>query len=232
MKEFDHTFAVCAYKESPYLEECINSLIGQSIKSRIIVCTSTPCDYIKSIADKYSLEYFVNQGESGIAQDWNFALSKCSSRYITIAHQDDIYCREYVEEIEKIGYKYDDTLIIFTDYGELRDGIRVDDNKLLSVKRRLLKPLVPVKNQNMVVKKRKVLKYGCSICCPSVTFDRNNVSGKIFESEFKSDLDWQAWEKLSRKSGRFAYIPKILMYHRIHDESETTKLLNDNLRIK
>ena len=28
----DHTFAVCAYKESPYLESCIKSLVNQKVK--------------------------------------------------------------------------------------------------------------------------------------------------------------------------------------------------------
>ena len=44
-----HTFAICAYKESPYLEECIESLMAQEMKSEIIICTSTPNDYIKNI---------------------------------------------------------------------------------------------------------------------------------------------------------------------------------------
>ena len=28
-----HTFAICAYKESPYLEACIRSLKGQTVPS-------------------------------------------------------------------------------------------------------------------------------------------------------------------------------------------------------
>ncbi len=28
----NHTFVICAYKESPYLEECIQSLMNQRIK--------------------------------------------------------------------------------------------------------------------------------------------------------------------------------------------------------
>ena len=48
----EHTFAVCAYKESPYLEECIESLKGQSVRSNILIATSTPNEYIKNIAEK------------------------------------------------------------------------------------------------------------------------------------------------------------------------------------
>ena len=47
VKMNDHTFAICAYKESPYLEECIKSLKNQTIKSNILIATSTPTDYIK-----------------------------------------------------------------------------------------------------------------------------------------------------------------------------------------
>ena len=59
----EHTFAVCAYKESPYLEECIESLKGQSVRSNILIATSTPNEYIKNIAEKNNIPYFINEGE-------------------------------------------------------------------------------------------------------------------------------------------------------------------------
>ena len=31
-----HTFVILAYKESEYLESCINSVINQSVKSKIM----------------------------------------------------------------------------------------------------------------------------------------------------------------------------------------------------
>ena len=45
----NHTFAICAYKESPFLEECIQSLLGQTIPSTIIIVTSTDNAYIQKI---------------------------------------------------------------------------------------------------------------------------------------------------------------------------------------
>ena len=59
----EHTFVICAYKESPYLEECINSLKNQTMKSNIIVITSTPNEYIEHIVRKYNLPYYINEGE-------------------------------------------------------------------------------------------------------------------------------------------------------------------------
>ena len=40
LKAKDHTFAICAYKESPFLQECIESLKKQTIATNIIMTTS------------------------------------------------------------------------------------------------------------------------------------------------------------------------------------------------
>ena len=43
MKDFRnrHTFAICAYGDSPYLTECLDSLLRQTVKSTILLATST-----------------------------------------------------------------------------------------------------------------------------------------------------------------------------------------------
>ena len=71
-----HVFSVCAYKESEYLEDCIKSLVNQTVKSDIIICTSTPNKHIKDIAEKYKLNLYVRNGKSDIRDDWNFAYNK------------------------------------------------------------------------------------------------------------------------------------------------------------
>ena len=95
----NHTFAICAYKESPFLEECIQSLLGQTIPSTIIIVTSTDNAYIQNMAEKYHLELFINHGESGITQDWMFAYRSARTELMTIAHQDDTYDRLYTETV-------------------------------------------------------------------------------------------------------------------------------------
>ena len=42
----NHTFAILAYKESPYSEECIKSIMKQNKNSEILIMTQTPNDYI------------------------------------------------------------------------------------------------------------------------------------------------------------------------------------------
>ena len=136
-----HTFVICAYKESPYLEECVESIKNQEQQSNILMVTSTPNEYIKKISQKYNIELRVNTGQGGIVQDWNFAYRQCGTPYITIAHQDDVYFKEYAIRAVKMLEQSKKPLIYFSDYCEIRNGRRVTDNRLLKAKRILLFPL-------------------------------------------------------------------------------------------
>ena len=226
----DHTFVICAYKESPYLEQCILSLQNQTLKTKIIIATSTPNTFIQRLADKYQIPVYRNeagiQHGSNIADDWNFALSKVSTPLATIAHQDDVYKEEYAEQILAAMNKCEHPLIVFSDYSELRDGKEVADNKLLNVKRKLLMPLKNEHHWKSVFWRRRALSFGSPICCPAVTYYLPNLPKPIFVKGYKSDLDWEAWEKLSRLKGEFAFVNQILMSHRIHEESTTSSLIN------
>ncbi len=228
----NHTFVICAYKESQYLEECVQSLLAQTVKSKIILITSTPNKWIEQIVEKYHLVYFVNQGESGIVQDWNFGYSKAETDFITLAHQDDVYELEYTEKILETINKNERPLIAFSDYDEIRNGKKMHDVKMLKIKRLMLFPLRFVPFQKSKWVRRRILSFGNPICCPSVTFAKDNLPSQVFSVKFRSDEDWQAWERLSRLKGSFIYVNQPLMYHRIHEESETSIIIGDNVRTK
>lgn len=231
MSKYDHTFAICAYKESPYLEECIKSVIEQKIPSKVIMVTSTPNAYIDQLCKKYDIPLTINDGESGIVQDWNFAYKMSDTKYVTIAHQDDVYLPDYTFELLNKARQTGNMIIAFTDYAELREGVVTTKNQMLRIKRILLAPLKILWFQKSVFVRRRILSFGCPICCPSVMFAKENLSGEVFQKGYRSDEDWQAWEKLSKCKGYFVYVDKILMYHRIHEESETSIIIGDNARI-
>ncbi|MGI6094978.1 MAG: glycosyltransferase family 2 protein [Lachnospiraceae bacterium] len=228
----DHTFVICAYKESPYLEECIHSLLQQSTGSKIIMVTSTPNEYIESIAKKHQIALYVNREDKGIAQDWNFGYTCASTPYVTIAHQDDIYYPQYLEEIRKRVRMGQQPLILFTDYHEVRNGSITKRNKLLTLKRIMLFPMRIRRMQSSIWMRRRILSLGNAISCPTVTYYKNNLSNPLFRVGMRCSLDWETWEALSRKKGDFMYIAKPLMAHRIHEGSETSAILEENLRVQ
>ena len=227
-----HTFVICAYKKSEYLEECIESLINQEMKSHIIMVTSTPNEYISSMAEKYGVSLFVNEGEGGITQDWNFGLSKVKTKLATIAHQDDIYEPEYTSIFLKRLKGSKKPLIVFSDYGEIRNGEKTTDVSMLRIKKIMMLPLRVRLFKGSRFVRRRVLSMGDPICCPSVMFAMKNMELPIFANNYTCAEDWEAWEKISRMKGDFIYVPKPLMYHRIHEESTTTKTLEAGGRIQ
>ena len=176
----NHTFAICAYKESEYLEECICSLLAQTVKTNIIIATSTPNAYISELAQKYEIPLYINEGESGITQDWNFALSKVTTKYATIAHQDDLYEPKYGEALLSEMMSEKNVIMGFTDYYEVRNGEKVYDTTILKIKRILLAPLKVKAFRKSIFVRRRSLSFGDGICCPSVCFCLDNIERPIF----------------------------------------------------
>ena len=231
-KATDYVFVICAYKKSPYLEACIHSLKQQQLPVKIILITSTPNSHIEALVQKYKLEYHVNTGKSGIAEDWNFGLHMAKGRLITLAHQDDIYEPAFAKTVLDEINKHSDPLIAFTNYGEIRNETYVTKNCLLNIKRLMLFPMQVRKFQDIRFIRRRILSFGSPICCPSVTFVKENLPETFFLSGYRSDVDWQAWERLSKNKGSFIYCKDILMFHRIHEDSETTAIIADHGRTK
>ncbi len=226
----DHSFAVCAFGQSPYLNDCLRSLREQSMTSHIVVCTSTPNESISRTAQKYQCQLFVNSETRGIASDWNYALAKAGTPLVTIAHQDDLYLPRYAESMLSAVNESTIPLLFFTNYDEIRESTVVSVNSLLKMKRRMLAPLKMKKLQSLVFIRRRMLSLGSAICCPSVTMCLDNLTDPVFKESMKSNLDWQAWADIAKLKGQFIYDPQVLMYHRIHSESETSNLIKNSTR--
>ena len=229
----NHTFVIPAYKESPYLEACIQNLLAQTHKSEIIICTSTPSAYLKNLADKYQLSYLINPLDKGsIAIDWNFALAQAKTKYATIAHQDDIYHPDYTKSLMRHLQKDENVTIAFTNYSDLVNGKLISGSLNKFVKQVLLSPFLIKTNINHPFVKKMVLSFGSPICCPTVTYHKEKISGFKFSDEYVVALDWYAWLQLAKMKGSFLYVNKDLVKHRIHLESETTAQLSNGKRKK
>jgi len=229
----DHAFVVCAFKNSPYLEESILSTLNQTVKSSVIVSTSTPNSSIKSIVDKYHLPLVIKtQTGGGMDGDWNYAYLQAQTEIVTLCHQDDTFEPEYLENLLREINRAEKPLLFFTDYYEVRNNSIVPSNGLLKFKRLMLLPLKSSLLQKSRFVRRRILSLGNPICCPSVSYIKKNLPKNIFQRGFKSNLDWQAWENISKISGEFIYCSKPLTRHRIHEDSTTSKIIGENLRSK
>lgn len=218
-----HTFIICAYKESPYLKTCIESCINQSsVKeghSNVMIYTSTPNTLIDTLAKKYQIDVFSTNG-GGIGHDWNQALSFVTTKYATIAHQDDIYLPTYGTEVIKSFKHSEGTNIVFTDYSEndAQDQLR-PRNINLKIKHFGLS-LMSLFQAKWYQK--RIYAFGNFISCPAVSYNMERLADFKFGEDLKMVVDWDAWERIMALPGKVTYIKQRLMYHRIHDASETT----------
>ncbi len=225
-----HTFVICAYKEELHLEDCVKSLLAQNIKSNIYISTSTPNNFIKSIAEKYNIPLYINKKTKGHINDFNFAYDLAKTKYVTLCHQDDVYYPTFTEEILKKVKKHKNILILFSNYNECRNNKTVKMNVLLIIKRLINSLLILFKRSKKI--RLFTLSLGNAICAPSVTYNKDLIDKPLIESDFKSNIDWITYIEFAKKSGEFIYITKALMEHRIHENSTTTKVINDDTKHK
>ena len=225
-----HTFAICAYKDSPYLDACIHSLEKQSVKSKIILCTSTPSPFLEAMAKIHDIPLYVRNGKSDIQDDWNFAYEKADTRLVTIAHQDDCYHRDYTAEVQRCWERYPDTTVFTTDCAILKGETLQKPGMIQFIKMLLRLPLRLHGLTNRAVVKKAALVFGNPIICPSCTYDKEALGAPLFDSPYKFALDWDTMWKLADRPGRFTCVERPLIRYRIHEGATTKACIEDHRR--
>lgn len=231
-----HTFAICAYKESPYLEELIRSLLSQKMRSSVILCTSTPNEYIENLCKKYNIRMFVSSKPSSLMNDWSFALKTAhiedGAELVTIAHQDDIYQEEYSLKLNKAYEKYPDMLLFCSSNKTIDAYGNESGGKVEAVKKILRLPLRLKMLSGSTLIKRLPLRFGNSICCPSCTYNIKLTGTELFNKDYHFVIDWDTLWNLTNQKGRFIVCEKNLISYRVHDGAETKKNIIDHNREK
>lgn len=230
-ESINHSFAVLAYKSSPFLEACIDSLINQHIKSNIYITTSTPSRHISAVAKKYKIPLYINKTGCCISSDWSFAYQQCKTKYVTLAHQDDIYLPEYCQAMLATVLQNEDCIIAFSDYmEEMIEG--VDFLKINKKIKKLILFIAFVLRSNLLSSfgKTAMLSFGNPISCSTVLYNKELIGSFKFSKEYQINLDWDAWIRLAKRKGTFCFIRKKLVIHRIHRDAESIKSLSDERR--
>lgn len=230
-----HSFIILAYQESPYLEACVQSLLQQTVPSQIILVTATPNAFIEEVAARHQLPLIINRQPSGLASDWNFALRQARTEYVTLAHQDDIYLPDYSAQMLNGLSDHPDFLIKFCNYQEIyhgRTAISVRTWTLNLLIKRLLVWLNFRHSSAMAgtAAKMSLLRFGSPIACPSILYHTNRLGDFAFSQEFQINADWMAWIDLAHRPGAFLKTERVLMQHRIHADSATTRGLRQQIR--
>ena len=226
-----HAFVIPAYRESPYLAQCVASLLAQTSGSELLITTSTPNEHIDSIARSHGVPVMIGRHRPGIAADWNFALTASPARLVTVAHQDDVYAPAFADRTRQAFARHPDADLVFTAFSEHSSTGPRPINRNLLIKRLLTRWGFGASGViHQARSKRRLLAWGNPICCPSVTVHRGRNPDFRFSTAYRSNLDWDAWARLAAGDGCFVYLREVLIAHRVHPETETTAAIVGGIR--
>lgn len=223
----DHAFVVLAYGESPFLLGCLESLAGQG--SRAVVTTSTPCAHIDSAARRQGVPLIVNADQRGIGADWNFGLHATDARYVTLVHQDDLYRPGFADRSLAALSRWDAALC-FTGYQQIDDHGRPVSSKVSRVQHLIEAVTLGGTRAPGPGRMRAFLSFGNPLPCSSVTFDRAKLSDFRFATDLASNLDWEAWIRLTQAGVRFSRDPERLIGRRRNPHTATSRLIASGQR--
>jgi glycosyltransferase involved in cell wall biosynthesis len=225
------TFVIPAFGNSKYLVDCINSLKKQTIPCEIVITTSSCSQWLRDLARINEINLVEHEKGGAIAKDWNFALGFPKAEIVVLAHQDDIYHPCYAFEVINFFKINSNTGFLFTDASEMLNDQVIKLNVRIFVKKMLVTfGFLWKRGIGKPTDFWRLLSFGCPIPCPSVAYRPTFLKHFSFSDNFIVNLDWDAWSRLGKSGVICGYIPKQLVIHRLHDESETKKAIASSIR--
>ena len=149
---------------------------------------------------------------------------------MTIAHQDDLYRKDYVKMLLEAGEKYPDVTLFTGGYRVLKNGRPVRFEKVEFVKRFLRLPLRLPRFAHLSWVKKSVLIFGNAICCPACTYHKEILGEPFTVSPYRFALDWDTLLSLAGRPGRFVCTEDVVLYYRVHQEAATKACIADHSR--
>ena len=123
------------YNVEKFLPECLDSLVGQSLKEIEIICindgsTDKSPEIVKEYSKRDKRIVVINKKNSGYGDSMNQGLKKAVGEYVGIVESDDFIDTDAFSELYKIAKQYDLDVVkanFYEYYGELRKDKTVSD---------------------------------------------------------------------------------------------------------
>jgi hypothetical protein len=227
-----HSFVVLAYKDSPFLPACVASVCAQTVASNVVITTSTPSAYIDEVAARFGVTVRVNPRRDGIAADWAFGLAATDARYVTLAHQDDIYYPAFAEQTLETFWRSREGVLCFTGYEEIDDEGRPKSSKISKIKHLIQFFAIGGRERVGGRSLHAILALGNTLPCSTVTYDRSRLGEFGFSDRLASNLDWDAWMSLLNRGETFLHVNARVVGRRHNALTETSALIRDGRRAK
>lgn len=207
------------YNAEKYIAEAINSILSQTfIDFEFIIINDASTDSTKEIIKSFQdsrITLINNEQNRGVAKSLNIGIAAAEGKYIARMDADDISLQQRLQTQFDFMEQHPDIDIC----GSWMETF--GDNKCI-IK-------VPKKHNDI----KDELFFSCSMLHPTVIFKKNlNLQ---YSSDFPRAEDYDLWCRKINEL-KFANIPEILMYYRIHSnqigKAKKTKQNQDSYLIR
>lgn len=216
---------VPVYNVEQYLEQCLDSIINQSLKGvEIIVIDDGSTDNSKNIILKYAKKYsniiVIYQSNKGLSVARNNALKKASGKYIFYVDSDDFLELNCLEKLYKKAENTEADIVIYAHKEIYSNGKQVAIN--LDVNQ--FKEYSGKQVANMVLR--------CDFLGVvwNKLFKRENlIRNQLYFEENRYVQDWYPVFIEIFKSSKICFLNEALYNYRIRNESITSKKTKKNI---
>lgn len=211
------------YNGEKYLNETIMSVLNQSYKNwELIIIDDYSTDNTRHILQELSdsrINVYYNDKNEGIAYTRNKGITLARGEYIALLDQDDIYSQDKLYRQVSYLEKHKDIDIV---------GAKVqwidDNNMIISPPSDVLLEPEDILSQSLLENPF----CNCEILMRSCIFSNENLR---YEDKMYGMEDYHFWVRCL-KDHRASNIDKVLFYHRIIGNNETSRVMRDNVQQK
>jgi len=206
------SIVLCSYNGALFIEEQIETLIGQTYKNiEIIICDDNSTDDTISVTRKMMekdsrISLYLNEKNIGLNKNFEKGFSKANGEFIAVCDQDDIWREDKIEELIKLFVDDDQILLCHGPSVRFKD---IAPTHIQFYNKRNL-----FKGNNL-----KSLFYFNTIAGHNIIFRKKllDISLPLYEDVY---YDW--WLVFSAALfGKIMCTNKVLTYHRYHVNNVT-----------
>ena len=209
----DVSILIVAHKESPLLDQCIDSALKQKFNGEYeVVLASDSNKNLESYADKYGIKFSLSQkviNNTSCSKNINDGVIACSGKYIKILAYDDFLPEGSIQYLHDCAVR-DDAALVFANAYEFYSEKDI---------RNYIPPVKNITTYEQCVKNRI---HGGTILFKKQSF--LHVGGYDEKLPYAEEYDF--YFKLLVSGYKFSYVDAFVYYYRRHSAQKGTSALS------
>ncbi|MEM7819481.1 MAG: glycosyltransferase [Candidatus Aenigmatarchaeota archaeon] len=216
------SICIPSYNYGNYISQAIESVLNQTFENfELIIVDNNSIDdtdyIVKKIKDK-RIRYIKNKQNVGMVKNFNRCVSLAKGKYILILPADDRLLPKMLEKELEIFKKDKKIGLVYSAFTQVDAN-----NNIIKIHKPYNKNYI---NEGLDEVEKLILGNYIPFSCLIIKKECFDKLGK-FDENLVFSFDWDMWIRILLNGFKIGYVSDILAIYRLHEKSETSKLLKD-----